>query len=73
MENNTKFIDVNSNSIDDETLFLGLHVENMIKKEKKFTKISAIDNEQKLFWLPVLNIDKEILKFVDEFINNSML
>lgn len=43
----------------------------MIKKEKKFTKISAIDNEQKLFWL--LNIDKEILKFVDEFINNSML
>lgn len=45
----------------------------MIKKEKKFTKISAIDNEQKLFGLPVLNIDKEILKFVDEFINNSML
>lgn len=46
-------------------------MENMIKKEQKFPKFSAIDNEQKIFWL--LNIDKEILNFVDEFINNSML
>lgn len=46
-------------------------MENMIKKEQKFPIFSAIDNEQKIFWL--LNIDKEILNFVDEFINNSML